>query len=231
MHLTLYHHEAGSTCSHKVRLCLRYKDLDYESINIDLGTRQNQSAAYLKINLHGVVPTLSHHGHVIQESNLIIEYLNRVFPTPPLLPDDPWLIYQTQYLCKRQEYINEQCLRYLSYQYSERVTLLSDADITHHSLLDRQRFLTTMKQGLSESMMADIEAYLAKELTYLNQQLHNHTWLVGKHYTMADLTWTSALYCLEQLGKLDILSIHDCQASLKWYERIKTMDHFFGYGF
>ena len=43
MNLALYHHEAGSTCSHKVRLCLRYKDLDYESINIDLGTRQNQS--------------------------------------------------------------------------------------------------------------------------------------------------------------------------------------------
>ena len=74
MSLVLYHHEAGSTCPHKVRLCLHYKSLDYESVNIDLGACQNQSDVYLKINRHGVVPTLSHNGHVLQESTLIIEY-------------------------------------------------------------------------------------------------------------------------------------------------------------
>ena len=38
----------------------------------------------------GVVPTLIHDGKILNESNFIMEYLDEVFPNPPLTPSDPF---------------------------------------------------------------------------------------------------------------------------------------------
>ncbi len=231
MTIALYHHEAGSTSSQKVKLCLHYKGLDYGSVNIDLSKRQNQNTEYLKINRHGLVPTLVHNDSIIKEANLINEYLERVFHDKPLLPQDPLLIYQTQYLCKRQEYINEQCFRYLSYKYSGRVNRLTSEEIQNHTQLDRRRFLRNLKQGLSDDDVGEIEAYLTDELKYLDGILSNSDWLCGENYTLADISWTAAIYRLEQLGKLNVLRNEKLHYLLGWYDRVKSMDNFCSYTF
>lgn len=231
MAIVLYHHEAGSTSSQKVRLCLHYKGLDYKSINIDLNKRQNQNAEYLKINRHGLVPTLVHNENIIKEANLINEYLDRVFHDNPLLPQEPLLLYQAQYLCKRQEYINEQCFRYLSYQYSGRVNTLTNEEIQNHPQLDRRRFLRNLKLGLSDDNVYEIETYLINELKYLDGILSNNDWLCGKNYTLADISWTAAICRLEQLGKLNVLRDEKLHYLLDWYDRVKSMDNFCGYTF
>jgi glutathione S-transferase len=59
--LVLYH--AGlTTCSKQVRFCLREKGLAYESRYVDLLRFENLRPDYLKLNPHGVVPTLVHDG-------------------------------------------------------------------------------------------------------------------------------------------------------------------------
>ncbi len=231
MAIIFYHHEAGSTSSQKVKLCLHYKKLDYESVNIDLSKHQNQTEEYLKINRHGLVPTLVHDGNVIKEANLINEYLDRAFPDKPLLPKDPFLLYQVQYLCKQQEYINEQCLRYLSYQHSGRAHTLENEKIQNHPQLDRRRFLRNVKQGLSNQDIHEIEVYLIRELNYLEEILSCHDWLCGKNYTLADIAWTASICRLEQLGKLKLLHDEKLKGLLSWYGRIKEMDNFCGYQF
>ena len=88
MPLELFHHDA-STCSQKVRICLAEKGIDWVNRPVDLGAGENLTPEYLAINPNGVVPTLVHDGTVILESTFINEYLDEVFPDPPLRPADP----------------------------------------------------------------------------------------------------------------------------------------------
>jgi glutathione S-transferase len=86
--LVLYH--AGlTTCSKQVRFCLREKGLSYESRYVDLLRFEHLYPQYLKLNPHGVVPTLVHDGHVVINSACINEYIDEAFPQPRLSPTDP----------------------------------------------------------------------------------------------------------------------------------------------
>ena len=86
--LELYH-SGLTTCSKQVRHCLREKGLPYKSRYIELWRYENLSPDYLKLNPNGVVPTLVHDGVPIINSFCINEYIEDVFPDPPLRPADP----------------------------------------------------------------------------------------------------------------------------------------------
>ena len=89
--LALYHFDR-STAAQKVRLALAEKGLAWESRYIDpgLSKREQHDPGYLALNPRGVVPTLLHDGKAIRESQVILEYLEDVFPAPPLRPADPF---------------------------------------------------------------------------------------------------------------------------------------------
>ena len=86
--LVLYH--AGLTqASVKVRVTLKEKALPYEARFLRLFEQDHLSPDYLTINPDGQVPTLVHDGEVIIETTIINEYIDEVFPDPPLRPDNP----------------------------------------------------------------------------------------------------------------------------------------------
>jgi glutathione S-transferase len=72
--------------AHRVRLTLLEKGIPFESIEID---PQNKPANFLEISPYGKVPVLKHGDNRVWESAIINEYLEEVFPTPPLLPKNP----------------------------------------------------------------------------------------------------------------------------------------------
>src|SRR5689334_4365630 len=84
------HHAWRSSASRRVRLCLEEKGLAYEGHLVDLSKMEQHSPEYLKINPNGVIPTLIHEGRALYESGTICEYLDEVFPEPPLRPADAW---------------------------------------------------------------------------------------------------------------------------------------------
>ena len=86
--LTLYHYWS-SVCSQKVRFCLEEKGLEWESRHIDLFTFDHWQPHYLALNPKAVVPTLDHDGNVLIESNVIVEYLDDIFPGLSLSPVEP----------------------------------------------------------------------------------------------------------------------------------------------
>ena len=57
-----------SSASRRVRLCLEEKGLPYENRAVDMERLEHHSAAYLKINPDGVVPTLLHDGRPLHET-------------------------------------------------------------------------------------------------------------------------------------------------------------------
>jgi glutathione S-transferase len=79
-------HYSGSSCSQKLRIFLNLKGIAWQSHPIDLHANENFRPWFLGINPRGLVPVLVHDGKVHIESNDIIEYLERAFPTPKLIP-------------------------------------------------------------------------------------------------------------------------------------------------
>src|SRR5277367_1349683 len=81
-------HFMGSSCSQKLRIFLNLKGIKWESHIVDLFNNENFGAWFLGINPRGLVPVLVHDGAVHIESNDIIQYLEKTFPTPRLIPAD-----------------------------------------------------------------------------------------------------------------------------------------------
>jgi len=79
-------HFAGSSCSQKLRIFLNLKGIAWESHPVDLPSNENLKPWFLGINPRGLVPVLVHDGAVHIESNDIVEYLERMFPQPRLVP-------------------------------------------------------------------------------------------------------------------------------------------------
>lgn len=84
------HHALKSSASRRVRLFLEEKGLQWEGREVDLSRQEQHSPEYLKVNPQGVVPTLVHDGRPLHESGTICEYLDAVFPDPPLRPEAPY---------------------------------------------------------------------------------------------------------------------------------------------
>ncbi len=76
----------GSTFSQRTRVVLLEKGIDFTPIEIDL---ENKPDWFTQISRYGKVPAIKHGNVEIYESAIINEYLDEVFPEPPLLPHDP----------------------------------------------------------------------------------------------------------------------------------------------
>jgi maleylpyruvate isomerase len=92
------HNYWRSSASYRVRIALGLKQLDWEyvAVNIYPGEGQQRSPEYRAKNPMGQVPTLEvieddGTSRLLQQSLPIIEYLDERWPTPPLLPADPFL--------------------------------------------------------------------------------------------------------------------------------------------
>jgi len=76
----------ASTFAQRTRVVLLEKGIDFEPIEIDF---QNKPQDFQQISRYGKVPALKHGDVEIYESAIINEYLEEVFPEPPLLPQAP----------------------------------------------------------------------------------------------------------------------------------------------
>jgi glutathione S-transferase len=83
--ITLYDAERCPYCA-RVRIVLAEKDVEYETVAIDLADRP---AWLYEKNPLGKVPVLEEDGFVLRESAVIMEFLEERYPEPALLPADP----------------------------------------------------------------------------------------------------------------------------------------------
>jgi RNA polymerase-associated protein len=83
--LTLYDAARCPYCA-RVRILLAEKEVPYETVEIDL---ENRPVWLHEKNPVGRVPILEEDGVVLPESRVIMEYLEELYPKPPLLPPEP----------------------------------------------------------------------------------------------------------------------------------------------
>lgn len=78
-----------STASWRVRIALGLKGLEWRGVAHHLRLGEQRAPEYLALNPQGFVPALEVGGAVLTQSLAICEYLDEVYPEPPLLPADP----------------------------------------------------------------------------------------------------------------------------------------------
>lgn len=78
-----------SSTSFRLRIALAYKQLDYEPHYVSLPKMEHRVPSYRDINPQGLVPLLVEGGRSLIQSMAVIEYLDEIYPDPPLMPKDP----------------------------------------------------------------------------------------------------------------------------------------------
>ena len=77
-----------SGTSHRTRIAMNLKQLDYESISINLAQDEQLQSTFKAINPQGLVPVVETKDLVMFQSLAILEWLEEAYPQPPLLPND-----------------------------------------------------------------------------------------------------------------------------------------------
>jgi maleylpyruvate isomerase len=79
-----------SSASYRVRIALALKGIEATIVTKQLRRGEQRAKDFLEINPQGFVPVLSlDDGQALPQSLAIIEYLDEVYPQPPLLPAAP----------------------------------------------------------------------------------------------------------------------------------------------
>ena len=224
--LELYH--AGlTTCSKKARHCLAEKGLDYVSHYVNLRQFENHRPEYLALNPNGVVPTLVHNGAVIIESTFINEYLDEVFPDPPLRPAEPAATARMRSWGKMADDYGLSAVRIPTWNRTkvdgidalkEAGTL--DAAIARIPLKDhRDKYRKIAEGGFSDAEFED--AYAKMEFVYARTESAHAEgpFLVGDIFTLADI---NMLPFIDQFGKYrtELLDPTKHPFTVNWHVRM-----------
>jgi glutathione S-transferase len=155
-----------STFSRRVRMQLMEKGLSLEEIVVDMAKREHKGEAYRALNPYGRVPTLVDGDFVLYESSAIMDYLERLHPTPPLLPASAQgraLVAMHIKLC--------------------------DLEIGAHTgtLFFPRRFLPSGRWNLP--VQTEAIAVISRHLQVLERQLADRQYLVADTFSLADLAY------------------------------------------
>ena len=122
MNMKLYNFFRSGT-SHRTRIAMNLKGLEYEYVAVALGKEEHLQAAFQAVNPQGLVPALVLDDKTtLIQSPAIIEWLEEVFPQSPLLPTEPLARAHVRAMaaivgCDIHPINNRRILQYLKHQF------------------------------------------------------------------------------------------------------------------
>ena len=222
--LRLYHYWS-SVCSQKGRMCLAEKALPWESWHVDIFAFENYELAYTALNPKAVVPTLDHDGNILIESNIILEYLEDVFPdSTPLRPADPFArstmrlwTYSSEELAHWNVNVCSHNLRHakrMNQRYSH------DEQMAAALRCPNPMIALRLKRRLEVGVSAEEEDEAYAKLDYLLDQMEQR--LAGNMFTLADIAMAPMINRIEVLARPEMIAAARRPKVADWWQRIQA---------
>lgn len=193
MAITLYD-AVPSANSDRVKLVLKEKNLPYQRITLDLRKLEQKKSEFLRLNPYGKVPVLVDGDRVLFESCIINEYLDEVYPDPPLMPKDP-------YLRARGRIIVDYMLNFLQADWTPfRMEMLKDPSARNATVLTEKRPI------------------LLERLRYVEAALDEQPFFLGP-FSLTDIDVWPRFDLIERYGLLPDPTFPRLN---RWIERMKS---------
>ena len=202
----------NSVCAQKVRMTLSEKGLDWTEREVDLFKLEQYDPKYLAFNPKGVVPTLVHDGMPVIESTLICEYLDDVFPDPPLRPAAPGGLSAMRVWSKTVDEGLHAGITAISFSamFRERMRSMTDEqrarrwrNIGDPARSDRDR--SVYAHGVDSPHVYNAIAAYESAFEKLEKTFaHGRGWVMGDAFTIADIVLAPYMARLDYLTLLDV---------------------------
>jgi glutathione S-transferase len=177
-----------------VKIALHEKGLAYERVTLVLARKDQKRPEFLKLNPYGKVPVIDDGGQVLFESCIINEYLEEKYPTPSLMPKDP-------YLRGRGRLLVDYALNYMHEPYwALRGEMLKPASERNAAVIEEKH-----------RSLRDL-------LQYLEADLGDRPYFLGE-LSLTDIAIVPRALRMEAYGALPTPSLPRLNA---WLERIKA---------
>jgi glutathione S-transferase len=222
------HHAWASSASRRVRLFLAEKGVPYVGRLVKIGAFEHHTPEYLKLNPGGVIPALVHDGRAIAESGVICEYLDEVFPEPPLRPADPYERAQMRLWVK---FADDTCLpNLIVHNWSQHLQPIaqkwSDQELEQRLARIPTRQRREFWHRIARKPFTDLEKREALDaltgaLDRVEKALANGPWLTGKTYSLADIAVVPFVRRIEELAP-DALAAARRPKTADWWARIRA---------
>jgi glutathione S-transferase len=197
----LFHIWLSPPCR-KVRLQLATKGLDFEMKVEKVWERRPE---FLAINPAGTVPVLVEpDGTVVASHSAITEFLEEVYPDPPLIGTEP---------VERAE------VRRLVAWFDEKFGAEVTGNLVDEKIM--KRFLG-MGQPNSSAIRAG-HTNIHHHLDYIGWLMERRKWLAGNEFSLADIAAAAHLSAVDYLGDVPW---GEHEPAKEWYMRVKSRPAF-----
>lgn len=231
--LELYFFE-NSICSERVLMTLAEKRInDWKPRHVHLFERQQFDPKYLKLNPKAQVPTLVHNGEVIRESSIITDYLDDLYPDPPLKLPTPSKVAQMREWIKEADEAGFEGIASLSFVIVFRAKLMAMSESDRNSywegqtVLERtQRQKSCVFEGLNSPYALRAISTWQRIFEKINKTMSDkREWIMGEVFTLADLNLAPFV------ARLDGLKLVECWLSnlpntQRWWSSVKKRPSF-----
>ena len=223
-----------SPCCMKVRMALAEKKLPWGERFIRSWQFDHHQPDYLEINPHGTAPTLVHNGQPIIHSNVILEYLDEVFPDPVRLkPSDPMRIARMrQWMADEQDHLFQYVV-VLSFNLMMklRVEAFGMDQLTAWSkrIPDQARaqdYLRRVTSPPNDTSVMAAQKSLRKHIKRLDREIEESggPWVCGENFTLADICLAPIF---DRIEWLDLETLWDNLPRVtEWYGRVQLRPSF-----
>lgn len=235
--LELYHH-GSSVCAAKVRYALNIRGVEPDKMTyVDILKGEQFTPEFRKINPKAVVPSLVHDDKIVNESTLICEYVDEVFPGKKLIPTDPYEKAQMRLWTKAvDEQLHPACgeltfvcchrhivMRLGKEKLEEFLKATPDQSVTSKWKARKQEIV---RLGFDAPGIADTIRLYDSWLFKMEDALKQHEWLAGDQFTLADVGFAPYVNRLDMLNMSGLWTGDRLPHVEKWFNKISANESF-----
>jgi glutathione S-transferase len=195
-------YESGGPNPRIVKIVLAEKGVDLPRVAVDALRGETRQPAFVARNPAATTPALElDDGRVIAESTVIAEYLDELYPTPPLIGHDAASRAETRMWMRRVTLKVAEPLTY-GFRFGEGISIFAN----------RVRCLPDASDGF--------KAIARDGLEWFEGQMSGKSWLSGDAMTLADIM----LFCFVDFGGKVGQPLDPSHRALSaWFERMKIL--------